>query len=340
MVASFLRLALLLLLVRARGDGFQMTEEGQGSMLGEAPWIKPSEKDWDNPRNLQDSSAKCEAQCLSIAECYYITYITGGDRRGECWLAPKESGEHVAKTECGMPCESFKKTVNNKNDNSPNDAIDLHFKKDLQVDLAQKIRTHQAGTGTGDDDAAPQATWSLLIFQVQVKWKGGLSTFSASDEVLRLIREGVADTLGISKVHVAQMDITEWDDRFLIDYHVKVHKSEKTRVEHELGSPRIGEKVFNSLRQNDPQAVKGLNFAVVDALSKLTISSVKQGGAIAEPNGSIDMRLILSVFAVVSFFAVIASSLQSGEKGTQELAVGIEKRNRSFAEQEMTPIGF
>jgi hypothetical protein len=321
--------SLMLLAIGACGNGFAMTKAGEGNMLGHAPWIKPSASDWENPRNVQATSAKCRAQCVLIADCYYITYITGGDRRGECWLAPKEEdGSALLQEACGMACESFKKTRQKP-------GVTAQLNKDLQADLTKKINIQQA-----DDDAAPQATWSLLVFQVQVRWKGGLSTFSASDMILNLIREGLADTLGVSKVHVAQMDITEWDDRFMIDYHIKVHKSEKSRVMNTLSSPQIGEKVFGSLQEKDPQTLQGLDFTVVDALSTLTISSVQKGGAIAEPDGTVDMKLILSVFAVVSLFAVIAAQMQSGEKGIQELSIGIAKRNRSFAEQEMSPIGF
>jgi hypothetical protein len=56
--------------------------------LGSPPYIEPS-GDWLNPRNLQPTFEACQQQCLGLASkgCGVGTYITAGERKGECWLS-------------------------------------------------------------------------------------------------------------------------------------------------------------------------------------------------------------------------------------------------------------
>lgn len=66
--------------------------------LGAAPWIR-------TPR-FQDSAAACQEVCLhkSNGKCKFGTYVSGGPRKGECWLAEARGPPHRP---CGVPCVSF-----------------------------------------------------------------------------------------------------------------------------------------------------------------------------------------------------------------------------------------
>jgi hypothetical protein len=90
---------------------YYMMRRGKGTMLGQAPWIKPSVADWRNPRNIQPSEEACKTQCTSLKKCFFSTYITGGDRKGECWLAKRHHEGSVRQKPCGVPCTSFIKVA-------------------------------------------------------------------------------------------------------------------------------------------------------------------------------------------------------------------------------------
>jgi hypothetical protein len=63
--------------------------------LGGAPYL---------PSQSVTSYLECTARCESMPTCLYGTYISAGDRAGECWLSATTS--KLARR-CGMPCNSF-----------------------------------------------------------------------------------------------------------------------------------------------------------------------------------------------------------------------------------------
>ena len=75
-------------------------------LLGHAPWLGVPE----TGSMKFAKAAQCKAKCASLKECKYGTYISGGERNGECWLAAQTrlvASSDTALDECGVPCESF-----------------------------------------------------------------------------------------------------------------------------------------------------------------------------------------------------------------------------------------
>jgi hypothetical protein len=56
--------------------------------------------------NLKESFEACAETCLLFRNCKYGTYISEGERKGECWLARVT---HKDPQPCGVSCTSFSK---------------------------------------------------------------------------------------------------------------------------------------------------------------------------------------------------------------------------------------
>eukprot|EP00935_MAST-01C_sp_MAST-1C-sp1_P001532 g1532.t1 len=298
--------------------GDRMVEYSNRVIVGSPPWIKPQESDWNNPRNTQPDAEACRQQCLSIPACGFGTYITGGERKGECWLAGDNPGEDgVEEKKCGVPCDSFRRIRTN---GGPGAASEYDIK-------AQYGAVLQAGHALS---AAKPSPWSRLMIDAQVNWKGGLSSFSASTPVLHAIRQGIAAAVRIPMAHIAQVELTEWDERLVIEYHLKVHENEKALVERTLTAPGFGATIFDNIVLHH-QKMLG-DSTIRAALSTLKISGVKHGGQIAAPDDSPGIELLISVLAVVAFIGAFHCMVGKSEAQVVSHSIGMEKRNRSMAE--------
>lgn len=81
-----------------------------GQKEGAAPWLRPSNNNWVNPRNIQASETACIEQCKALPTCQYGTFMryvggvggVGADsgRDGECWLSA-----HAAQVQEGQAAE-------------------------------------------------------------------------------------------------------------------------------------------------------------------------------------------------------------------------------------------
>jgi hypothetical protein len=65
--------------------------------LGVAPWL-------NNGEEGTFTASSCMTKCKSMAKCKYGTFVTEGERTGECWLSAGTSSFHTA---CGVGCSSF-----------------------------------------------------------------------------------------------------------------------------------------------------------------------------------------------------------------------------------------
>jgi hypothetical protein len=54
---------------------------------------------------VKPNASACKLACETHAACNYGTYISGGQRQGECWLSATTS--KTQSNPCGVPCESF-----------------------------------------------------------------------------------------------------------------------------------------------------------------------------------------------------------------------------------------
>ena len=73
--------------------------QGEGYYLGKQPYLYGG-----GTVNLQPNQLECEKQCSNDMDCKVGTFITSGDRKGECWLATDTLPQPA---KCSMPCESF-----------------------------------------------------------------------------------------------------------------------------------------------------------------------------------------------------------------------------------------
>ena len=80
-------------------------EQQHAHVLGAASAAHPG-----NPRQIRRSLRACEEACLADSRCRYGTFVSGGVRAGECWLASTAAtspdGE-LRNEPCGVPCVSF-----------------------------------------------------------------------------------------------------------------------------------------------------------------------------------------------------------------------------------------
>jgi len=91
----------------------RIEQYSQVQKLGASPFLLPQEEgpdSWNNPGNVQASVSACQDQCMGMHSCLYGTYITDGDRKGECWLAAQTVLPISTSEPCGVPCISFRKT--------------------------------------------------------------------------------------------------------------------------------------------------------------------------------------------------------------------------------------
>jgi hypothetical protein len=94
----------------------------QVKKLGASPFLLPQEEgpdSWDNPGNVQASIGACQDQCMGMKSCLYGTYITDGDRKGECWLAAQTALPLSVSEPCGVPCLSFRKIETSSGEVAP-----------------------------------------------------------------------------------------------------------------------------------------------------------------------------------------------------------------------------
>jgi len=174
------------------------------------------------------------------------------------------------------------------------------------------------------------------MIDAQVQWKGGLSTFSASTSVLHAIRGGIAGALGIPMAHIAQVELTEWDERLVIEYHLKVHKNEKPMVVRTLMSPGFGSTIFENMVLKHQKLLS--DQTVRAALSTLKISDLKHGGTIVPPPSTPGFEVFMSVMGVVAFIALFNCASSKRDDEVHSTSIGMEKRNRSLAEYDDMPV--
>jgi cathepsin A (carboxypeptidase C) len=87
------------------GGGGDADAGGGGGAMGAAWAGHPG-----NPRQIRRSLRACQEACLADARCRYGTFVSGGVRAGECWLAgaAATSADGELRDEpCGVPCVSF-----------------------------------------------------------------------------------------------------------------------------------------------------------------------------------------------------------------------------------------
>jgi hypothetical protein len=69
---------------------------------GKAPWLTNA---------VQPTLSTCQSLCLSLHSCHYGTFISGGPRAGQCWLAATKHSP-LRQQRCGALCTSFRKQAN------------------------------------------------------------------------------------------------------------------------------------------------------------------------------------------------------------------------------------
>jgi len=111
---KFYAAALPVLGAAAAASEYAIVPTGSVNQQGMYPYLLGG-----GSKNVQVSEEACIAQCESMAECLFGTYVTQGSaidtsthayshhvRAGECWLAAQTHSEPVA---CGVACKGFKK---------------------------------------------------------------------------------------------------------------------------------------------------------------------------------------------------------------------------------------
>jgi hypothetical protein len=93
-------------LANPAGSYFQKKIEtwDNNRQAGAGPWLMPDAADWSNPRNLQPTEHACMEQCKKLQTCRFGTYMTDGQRKGECWLSAHAA---PAAATCVGSCTGF-----------------------------------------------------------------------------------------------------------------------------------------------------------------------------------------------------------------------------------------
>lgn len=137
-----------------RIEQFSMTKK-----LGESPFILPREEgpdSWDNPGNVQASIGACQQQCMELKSCLYGTYITDGDRKGECWLAAQTKLPLTTSDLCGVPCISFRKVASSSGEVVPYQSAHMLAEQQTseadQLDGISSSLAHVHGNASSESD--------------------------------------------------------------------------------------------------------------------------------------------------------------------------------------------
>ena len=115
-----------------------------------------------------------------------------------------------------------------------------------------------------------------------------------------------------------QVEVTEWDKKLVIEYHLKVsemmryrsltlaslkvHENEKPLIERTLRAPGFGAIIFDNILQKHQKLLS--DQTVRSALSTLKISGLKHGGKIVPPPSAPGFEVLMSVMGVVAFIAL------------------------------------
>jgi hypothetical protein len=90
----------------SNSHGMKIEEYSDNMQLGAPPYLLKG-----GSHNLKKSFEECADTCLLFRNCKYGTFISEGDRKGECWLAQVT---HKEPQPCGMACTSFSKEKDNE----------------------------------------------------------------------------------------------------------------------------------------------------------------------------------------------------------------------------------
>ena len=86
---------------------FHFVDAKPGLQLSAATYLLPTES-WNKPNNNLGSLAACKKRCEDMRACVYGTYVTSGERKGQCWLSAHTHTGGKSPS-CGVPCQSFTK---------------------------------------------------------------------------------------------------------------------------------------------------------------------------------------------------------------------------------------
>eukprot|EP00937_MAST-01D_sp_MAST-1D-sp2_P001640 g1640.t1 len=152
-------------------DGHHIEQWSTKQKLGSAPFLYPQEEgpdSWANPGNVKASVAACERQCLEVERCAYGTYITDGERKGECWLSAQTALPLASSSPCGVPCISFRKVESASGDVAPTMSAKMlqeeEQSEDEQLHAVQDALEHEGDhdhDSRGDGHTHPHTTRAI-----------------------------------------------------------------------------------------------------------------------------------------------------------------------------------